>query len=230
MKKALPYLVVVSLSVLGMAVFYGAYLPRLEKERMARQLAFNESAGPYLSEFARVADQAVSLAFKTNTFRERENAFRNVLISTASLRQSLQGLDPPNDEMTQFVRYLLELDQALSEVAEMELRLVRLELENRAFENAIAKYEAHIQYFTQVDYADANRFNELSRRVDRARKILLGKKRITKELSNQEIKETVLKFYRDAFNFLHAYRGMIRPDAKNLWSKVNAARAKEQVV
>ena len=100
----------------------------------------------------------------------------------------------------------------------------------RDIENAIAKYEAHIQYFTQVDYADANRFNELSRRVDRARKILLGKKRITKELSNQEIKETVLKFYRDAFNFLHAYRGMIRPDAKNLWSKVNAARTKEQVV
>ena len=209
--------------VAGAAGYYfGLYLPKAEAERIALQAQFNVAARPPLSEYAGLADDAVSLAMGTGAFGEREKAFAGLLSKAASIKESLQALEPPNDEMVQFVEYLSGLTDALSDYARMELVLMRWDLENRAFKDAIAQFRGQANVFSYGDHEDNARYQELSDRADRAESVYNRRQEKINALANNQIPEKARKLYQDSQGFLNAYRGLLGNDAGSLWTKVAA--------
>ena len=105
---------IILIAVGAASYYFGHFLPKIENERIARQIQFNVAASPALSEYASLADDAVSLAMGKDALGVREQAFVDILSKAATLKESMQTLEPPNDEMVKFVAYLSGLTDALS--------------------------------------------------------------------------------------------------------------------
>jgi len=214
--------VIILIAVGAASYYFGHFLPKIENERISRQAQFNVTARPVLSDYAILADDAVSLAVGTHTLGAREKTFVAMLSKAGTLKETIQALEPPNDEMVKFVEYLSGLTDALSDYARAELRLIRWDLENRALKDAIGQFRNQSEAFASGDLEDAARYQELSERANRTQNIYQKKQDKINSLANSEIPEKVRSLYRDSQGFLNAYRGMLGNSAGSLWSKVAA--------